>query len=126
MPAAPTIRPSSQATGDGADQQTYAFELTWTAPNGQKYDGRFVHRCPTVGESVAIEIALAERMKGAVTAESARDMAMMLEHLRITLKERPPWAASVDDIPHAALLNAVAEEVAAHLGRFHGQELNPG
>ena len=101
-------------------QQSYRFSVSWQAPNGRTYEGAFVHRCPTVGETVAIEAAHARRTDGQPLPERLQEMALMIEHLEVTLKQRPAWARPVADIPFPALLSAVAEEAAAHLRRFCG------
>lgn len=103
-------------------EQSYTYDINWQSPAGRTYSGRFTHRCPTVGETIAIEAAVARRTEGAELSGGMRDHALMIEHLEVTLKQRPDWAKPVADIPHLALLSAVAKEAAAHLRCFFGPQ----
>ncbi len=117
----------AQATGDkdAADksQRDYRFFISWKAPNGELFEGWFLHRAPNIGQEVGISHAIdttCRSKNGYFIDEASQRLLIAICNLGPTLVERPKWADDLQGIVYPDLLMAVAKEATAHMRCFRG------
>jgi hypothetical protein len=116
-----------QTEKDPRGRNPYTFDLDWTDPRGQRWQGRFVTHMPTPMDLMRAGVMQA-RLLGSTPRESVdaftEEIAYIISRLSFVLDERPDWfvdpLSMVDAVP---LLQQIYGEVASFEAFFrrHGQ-----
>lgn len=116
-------KPEEKPKDDPKSNESYPFTISWKAPNGKLWEGKFVNRILNVGQRQMVGILRAKMCDG-VPYNSLDDMTneinLMLSHLAISLTEKPEWADRLENLVEIALVQEIYMEVLSHEAFFRG------